>query len=107
MFRGTDMPASEAQNQTKNKIKMPPLFQVIYLNDEATTVDFVIDSLVNQFNYAFETAEKLTSEIHNNGAATVAVMPYEIAEQKGIEVTIKARSQGFPLQIKLEPDSKF
>jgi len=32
-------------------------------------------------------------------------LPYEIAEQKGVEVTIYARSQDFPLQVKLEPES--
>jgi ATP-dependent Clp protease adapter protein ClpS len=35
----------------------------------------------------------------------VAVLPYEVAEQKGIEVTVAARSQDYPLQIKLEPDT--
>jgi ATP-dependent Clp protease adapter protein ClpS len=34
----------------------------------------------------------------------VAVLPYEIAEQKGIEITVSARNSGYPLQIKLEPD---
>jgi ATP-dependent Clp protease adapter protein ClpS len=43
-------------------------------------------------------------DIHEEGAATVAVLPYEIAEQKGIEVTVSARAQDFPLQIKLEPE---
>jgi ATP-dependent Clp protease adapter protein ClpS len=38
------------------------------------------------------------------GSAVVAVLPYEIAEQKGIEITVDARNEGFPLQIKLEPD---
>jgi ATP-dependent Clp protease adapter protein ClpS len=35
----------------------------------------------------------------------VAVLPYEIAEQKGIEVTVSARSQSYPLQVKLEPET--
>jgi ATP-dependent Clp protease adapter protein ClpS len=34
----------------------------------------------------------------------VAVLPYEVAEQKGIEVTVSARSQNMPLQVKLEPE---
>jgi ATP-dependent Clp protease adapter protein ClpS len=33
------------------------------------------------------------------------VLPYELAEQKGIEVTVTARSAGYPLQVKLEPDT--
>jgi ATP-dependent Clp protease adapter protein ClpS len=43
-------------------------------------------------------------DIHASGAAVVAVFPYEIAEQKGVEVTMLARSQSYPLQIKLEPE---
>jgi ATP-dependent Clp protease adapter protein ClpS len=34
----------------------------------------------------------------------VAVLPYEIAEQKGIEVTLDARNEGFPLQVKIESE---
>jgi ATP-dependent Clp protease adapter protein ClpS len=47
----------------------------------------------------------ITEDIHEAGSAVVAVLPYEIAEQKGIEVTMFARSQSYPLQIKLEPDT--
>jgi ATP-dependent Clp protease adaptor protein ClpS len=77
---------------------------VIYINDETTSMGFVVDSLIQYFSYSVPTAERITHDIHQAGSATVAVLPYEIAEQKGIEVTISARSAGFPLQIKLEPD---
>lgn len=80
------------------------MFKLIYLNDNQTSMDFVIHSLVEIFDYAHQTAEKITTNIHEAGSAVVAVLPYEIAEQKGIEVTVAARSNGFPLQIKLEPD---
>jgi ATP-dependent Clp protease adapter protein ClpS len=43
-------------------------------------------------------------DIHDKGSAVVAVLPYEIAEQKGIEVTLDARAQGFPLQVKVESE---
>ena len=82
----------------------PPMFKVIYVNDEKTTAIFVVESLIEFFNYTAESAEVITVDIHNNGKATVAVLPYEIAEQKGIEVTISARSAGFPLLIKIEPE---
>jgi ATP-dependent Clp protease adapter protein ClpS len=42
--------------------------------------------------------------IHDQGSAVVAVLPYEIAEQKGIEVTLDARAQGYPLLIKIEAE---
>ena len=99
------MPNADTKTNTRPKIdvKEPPMFRVIYLNDETTAVDFVISSLVDHFAYSAADAEAVTMTIHQEGAAVVAVLPYEIAEQKGIEITVSARSEGYPLQIKLEP----
>lgn len=88
----------------KNTVKEPSLFKVIYVNDNTTTVEFVIGSLIDYFDYNEETATNLTVQIHESGSATVAVLPFEIAEQKGHEITQLARSQNMPLQIRLEPD---
>jgi ATP-dependent Clp protease adaptor protein ClpS len=82
----------------------PPLFKIIYINDDVTSMEFVINSLVEYFNYNSDTAENITRNIHEQGSAIVAVLPYEIAEQKGIEVTLDARAQGYPLQIKVEAE---
>ena len=97
----------QADTVTKQKIELkePPMFKVIYLNDNQTTMEFVIESLIDYFNYTAQTAVQITSDIHEQGSAVVAVLPYEVAEQKGIEVTVSARSQNYPLQIKLEPDN--
>ena len=99
---------SQADAVTKIKvnesIKEPPMFRVIYLNDNQTTMEFVVESLIEFFDYSTETAVKITEDIHNNGQAIVAVLPHEIAEQKGSEVLECARVRNFPLQIKLEPD---
>jgi ATP-dependent Clp protease adaptor protein ClpS len=86
------------------KIPEPPLFKVIYMNDDQTTVDFVVRSLIDFFNYTEETAESITVGIHEQGSAVVAVLPFEIAEQKGIEVTLEARNEGYPLLIKVEAE---
>lgn len=91
--------------QPRADLVEPPMFKIIYLNDNQTSMEFVIDSLIEHFNYSPGTAEKLTIDIHETGAATVAVLPYELAEQKGIEVTVSARAAGYPLQVKLEPDT--
>jgi ATP-dependent Clp protease adaptor protein ClpS len=92
--------------RTKKAIKEPPLYRVIYINDNTTTVEFVVGSLVEFFDYSIETATQLTVSIHEHGQAIVAVLPFEIAEQKGTEVTDSARLNEYPLQVKLEPDSK-
>ena len=90
--------------RTKKAVKEPSLYRVIYLNDNTTTMEFVVETLIEFFGYTEETAAQITVDIHDAGSAIVAVLPFEIAEQKGNEVTVSARSQNFPLQIKLEPD---
>jgi ATP-dependent Clp protease adaptor protein ClpS len=92
--------------KTKSIVKLsePPMFKVIYMNDDETPIDFVISSLIEYFDYTELTAQKITMDVHGNGSAVVAVLPYELAEQKGIEITVSARSEGYPLQVKLEPE---
>ena len=86
------------------EVKEPPLYRVIYINDESTTMEFVIETLVLIFGYDHDEAEQTTLKIHKEGSAVVAVLPYEIAEQKGIEVSILAKRNGYPLVVKLEAD---
>lgn len=100
-----------SKTETKVKIKPnialqePPLFKIIYMNDDVTSMEFVIGSLIDYFNYTPDTAASITQNIHDEGSAVVAILPYEIAEQKGIEVTLDARNQGYPLQIKVEAEN--
>jgi len=98
------MAKTEVRTKIKPNLKLsePSLYKVLYINDDVTTMDFVVNSLVQFFDYTQETAIKITEDIHDHGSAVVAVLPYEIAEQKGIEVTREARQQGYPLQIKIE-----
>lgn len=99
-----------AKTDVKVKIKPdlrlaePSMFKVIYQNDDITTMEFVVGSLVNHFAHSADTALELTERIHEKGSAVVAVLPHEVAEQKGIEVTLDAHSRGFPLKIKIESE---
>lgn len=85
------------------ELQEPPSYKVIYINDEVTTMEFVVETLVSIFDYTYDSAVDLTESIHEQGSGVAAVLPYEMAEQKGVEVTQLARNSGFPLQIKLEP----
>lgn len=96
-------PATELDTTTV--LKEPSMYNVIYLNDDITTVEFVIDTLCDVFNYNVDTATRITEDIHAFGSAVVAVLPFEIAEQKGIEVTVSARESNYPLMVKLEPEN--
>lgn len=82
----------------------PPLYKVIYMNDDKTSFEFVIDSLVTIFDHTQESAIDVAHEVHEKGSSVVAVLHYEIAEQKTLEVTAFARSNGFPLKVKIEED---
>jgi ATP-dependent Clp protease adaptor protein ClpS len=84
-------------------LKEPPLYRVIYINDSVTTMEFVVQTLIEIFNLSPEEAQAVTMKIHEEGSGTAAILPYEMAEQKGVEVTQLARNNGFPLQVKLEP----
>ena len=100
--------ATDTQEKTTIKIKPredikePPPWNVIYINDDVTTMEFVIETLTSIFGYGREAAEQVTMRVHDEDQAVVATLPYEMAEQKGIEVTILARNHGFPLQVKVE-----
>jgi ATP-dependent Clp protease adaptor protein ClpS len=101
------MANTDAKTKIKPNLKIsePSQYKIIYINDEVTTMEFVVGSLMNHFEYNQDTAVKITNDIHESGSAVVAVLPYELAEQKGIEITVDARNQGFPLQVKIESEA--
>jgi ATP-dependent Clp protease adaptor protein ClpS len=103
MTTGTKL-QQQIKIQPKLGIQPPPMYNVIYVNDNTTTVEFVALTLKEVFQHDDVTAEAVTMKIHQDGSAVAATLPYEIAEQKGVEVTVMARNNGFPLAIKLEAD---
>ena len=92
------------KTETQTDVSPPGRYNVIYINDNVTTMEFVIESLKAIFHHDDTTAEALTIKIHDEGSSVVSTLPYEIAEQKGVEVTKLARNNGFPLNVKLEPE---
>jgi ATP-dependent Clp protease adaptor protein ClpS len=86
----------------RNNFEPPKLYNVIFVNDNITAMEFVVKMLIQIFSYTGESALSMTEIIHNQGAAVVAVLPYELAEQKAIEVTLLARNSNYPLTVKIE-----
>lgn len=87
----------------RTDVKPPSLYNVIYMNDNVTTMEFVVETLKTIFHHTEERAHEITHKIHEEGSSVVSTLPYEIAEQKGVEATLLARNNGFPLNVKLEP----
>jgi ATP-dependent Clp protease adaptor protein ClpS len=100
------MAATDIQidEKIKQKIEEPKRWKVVFLNDDSTPIDFVIGLLTETFKHSQETAKKITLEIHNEGSGIAGVYSFEIAEAKAVEATQLARSNGFPLQIKMEEE---
>jgi ATP-dependent Clp protease adaptor protein ClpS len=89
---------------TREKVKLeePGLWDVIFLNDNITTMEFVVRVLKQIFNKTQEQAESITKRIHEDGQGVVGSYVHEVAEQKGIETTLLARQDNFPLQVKVK-----
>jgi ATP-dependent Clp protease adaptor protein ClpS len=77
-------------------------WRVIMHNDNVTTWEIVMYILVNIFDKAPQEAHELTMKVDREGAAVVAQLDYEMAEQKVFEATTFARSNGAPLVITIE-----
>ena len=75
----------------------PRLFEVVLLNDDYTTMEFVIDVLMRFFRKDFPEAERIMYQVHEKGSGVCGIYPYEIAESKVNQVIEHARSHDFPL----------
>lgn len=88
----------------KKKNEEPRRWKVIMVNDDRTPIDFVISVLVEIFKHTPESAEAITLEIHSEGSGVAGIYSFEIAEVKAVETTNLARTNGFPLQVKMEEE---
>jgi ATP-dependent Clp protease adaptor protein ClpS len=85
-------------------VEIPSLYKVVFINDDKTPMQFVIEVLSTIFHKDLDDAKDITLEIHNTGSGIAGVYPFEIAEQKVIETTTLARAHSFPLQVSLEKE---
>lgn len=90
--------------EVKITTEEPGHYKVIFLNDDITPMDFVIEVLQKIFKHDRSTSHNLTLTVHTDGSAVVGVYSFEIAEQKGIETTMLARNNNFPLIVKIEKE---
>jgi len=98
---------TQADTITKEKqtytLKEPGMYKVVFFNDDITPMNFVVQILIELFKHNSERANSIMQQIHNNGSGVAGIYPYEIAEQKGVETSVLARENGYPLQVKIDP----
>lgn len=92
----------EINEKIKKKAIEPSKYNVVFLNDEVTPVDWVVKLLTTIFKHSQETAENITLTVHHEGSGVAGTYTYEIAEQKTVEASTISREQGFPLQIQVD-----
>lgn len=91
-----------ALEEAPPKLKRPPLYRVILLNDDYTPMEFVVQVLQKVFAMDRNTATRIMLEVHTKGKGICGVYTYEIAETKVAQVTGLAQQQQHPLLCTLE-----
>lgn len=86
----------------RSRVKPPKLYKVILLNDDYTTMDFVIQVLQTFFAMNRERATQVMLKVHQEGSAVCGVYPKDIAETKVAQVSEFAKQHGHPLRCELE-----
>ena len=85
--------------KTRNKVKEPKMYQVVMLNDDFTTMEFVVEILVEIFHKDPVSAEKLMMLVHKSGRAVIGVYSYDIAVTKTNEAMERAKREVFPFRM--------
>lgn len=94
-----------ALETARPRLKRPPLYRVLLLNDDYTTMEFVIQVLRSIFHLSEEKAAEIMLHVHQKGAGICGVYTREIAETKVEQVLQFAQQNKHPLQCTMEPDS--
>ncbi|MBI2961115.1 MAG: ATP-dependent Clp protease adapter ClpS [Betaproteobacteria bacterium] len=86
----------------KSRVKPPPLFKVLILNDDYTPMEFVVVVLQNFFALSRERATQIMLKVHREGMGVCGVYPRDIATTKVEQVVAYARRHQHPLQCVME-----
>jgi ATP-dependent Clp protease adaptor protein ClpS len=99
-FRDSD--AGLAVQEAKPKLKRPPLYKVILLNDDFTPMDFVIEILMYFFAMSQEKATRVMLQIHTQGVGVCGTYSKDVAETKVYLVNEYSREHQHPLLCSME-----
>lgn len=95
--------SGEVLTRKEEKTKEPPMYKVILLNDDYTTMEFVVLVLQSVFNKSGSDAQAIMLSVHQKGSGVAGIYTKEIAETKVSIVHQLARQNEFPLKCEMEP----
>jgi ATP-dependent Clp protease adaptor protein ClpS len=97
-----DQDGSTALQEAKPKLKKPPLYKVILLNDDFTPMDFVVEILTHFFNMSEEKATQVMLQVHTQGVGVCGTYTKDVAETKVHIVNEYSREHHHPLMCTME-----
>lgn len=86
------------------KVKRPPMYHIVLLNDDFTPMDFVVELLMQVFGHPESKAADLMMEVHEKGEAIVATYSFDVAESRAAHVNTIAQNNGFPMRAEMRPE---
>ena len=92
--------------EERRKAKRPRRWKVLLHNDDYTTMEFVVEVLMEHFHRSAAEATHIMLQVHQKGVGVAGIYPKDVAETKVAEVTAEARDQGMPLLLTLEPEEE-
>ncbi len=104
------MPIPEHENdfdvltESEIRVEKPPMYKVIFHNDDFTTMEFVVFALTNVFHKSEEEAYVIMLKVHQEGIGIAGIYTREIAETKADKAMNLARAQQFPLLCTVEEE---
>jgi len=94
----------EEKISSRSKNNLPPMYKVILHNDNYTSMEFVVEILMNIFGKSLEKATQIMLNVHNKGKEVCGLYPRQIAETKIETVHNLAHNKGFPLKSTMEKE---
>jgi ATP-dependent Clp protease adaptor protein ClpS len=91
-----------ALQEAKPKLKRPPLYRVMLLNDDFTPMDFVVEILITFFNMSEEKATQVMLQVHTQGIGVCGIFSKDVAETKVYIVNEYSREHFHPLMCSME-----
>ncbi|MFC1857136.1 ATP-dependent Clp protease adapter ClpS [Thermodesulfobacteriota bacterium] len=102
------LPSPDAEEkvtpETQDEVAEPDMYKVLLLNDDYTTMEFVVEILVHVFSKSKEDSTRIMLNVHRQGVGLCGIFTFEVAETKVDTVHALARERGFPLKCAMEKE---
>jgi ATP-dependent Clp protease adaptor protein ClpS len=101
-YESNKRPRLDLLGKNEVKEKRPSMWNVVFYNDDYTSMEFVVYVLTRVFHRSTEDALALTFAVHTQGKGIAGTYTFEVAEQKQCEVLLMAKIEEHPLRVEVE-----